>query len=387
MPGRHFLQLPGPTNIPDRVLRAMDRPTIDHRGPEFADLSRAVLRGLQGVFRTQSNVIVYPGSASGGWEAALVNTLSPGDRVLMFDHGFFAAQWRRVAERMGLVVDEVACDWRRGIDPALVHDKLASDTSHQFKAVAVVHNETSTGVTNRIADVGRVIADTAHPALFLVDVVSSLASIEYRHDDWGVVVTVAGSQKGLMLPPGLCFNAVSAKALEASKAAGLPKSYWNWEDMLAFNRDGFFPYTPATNLLFGLQEALVMLENEGLPNVFDRHHRLAEAARSAVDAWGLEFYCERPADRSDTLTAVLVPDGHDANRFRSIVRDRLDMSLGGGLGKLKGRLFRIGHLGDFNELMLSGTLSGIEMGLSLAGVPHEKGGVAAALEYLIGSVP
>ncbi len=383
MPGRHFLQLPGPTNVPDRILRAMARPTIDHRGPAFAELTQHILRGLQEIFRTEGHVVVYPGSASGGWEAALVNTLSPGDRVLMFNHGFFAHSWGRVAERLGLNVDMVDGDWREGIDPGAVHAKLAADARHQYKAVAIVHNETSTGVTSRVAEIGRAMRDTRHPALYLVDTVSSLASIDFRHDEWGVDVTVAGSQKGLMLPPGLSFNAVSEKALEKSKSAKLPKSYWNWDDILAFNRDGFFPYTPATNLLFGLQEALVMLREEGLERVFARHNRLAEATRLAVAAWGLELFCRDAEERSDTLTAVLMPDGHDADELRRVILDRFDMSLGGGLGKLKGQVFRIGHLGDFNPLMLAGTLSGVEMGLSLADVPHARGGVGAALSYLV----
>ncbi len=387
IPGRHFLQLPGPTNVPDRILRAMDRPTIDHRGPAFAELTHEILSGLRGVFQTEGEVLVYPASASGSWEAALVNTLSPGDRVLMCDHGFFAANWRGIAERVGLIVDVVEGDWRDAVDPGVVRAKLIADTAHAYRAVAVVHNETSTGVTSAVAPIGRVIAEVGHPALFLVDAVSSLASMDYRHDDWGVDVTVAGSQKGLMLPPGLSFTCVSDKALAANKSAALPRSYWDWEQMRAFNRDGFFPYTPATNLLFGLQESLRMLREEGFERVFRRHHRLAEATRRAVVAWGLEIFCREAEARSDTVTAVMMPDGHDANDFRRAVLDRLNMSLGGGLGKLKGHIFRIGHLGDFNDLMLAGTLSGIEMGLALAGVPHEPGGVEAALVYLVEHQP
>ncbi len=380
--GRHFLQIPGPTNVPDRILRAMGRPTIDHRGPEFAQLTREILSGLQKVFKTESPVVVYPGSGSGGWEAALVNTLCPGDAVLMFDHGVFASNWCRVATRLGLEVDFAPGDWRRAVDPAMVEEKLAGDRGRRYKAVAVVHNETSTGVTARVAQIREAIDRAKHPALFMVDVVSSLGSIDYRHDEWGVDVTVAGSQKGLMLPPGLTFNAVSEKALAAGGAATLPRAYWNWEDVLSFNESGFFPYTPATNLLYGLREALAMLDEEGLEHAFARHRRLADAARCAVGAWGLEPFCVEPCEFSDTVTAVLMPEGHDADRFRRAVLERFDMSLGGGLGKLKGKIFRIGHLGSFNDLMLAGTLSGIEMGLTVAGVPHQRGGVMAAIDLL-----
>lgn len=380
--GRHFLQIPGPTNIPDRVLRAMDRPIIDHRGPEFAELTKDVLAGLKTVLQTAGDVIVFPSSATGAWEAALVNTLSPGDRVLMFDRGVFAEKWREVAQRMGLTVEFVAGDWRRGVDPDLVVETLRADRQHAYKAVAVVHNETSTGVTNRIAAIRDAIDAAKHPALFMVDCVSSLGSIDYRHDEWKVDVTVAGSQKGLMLPPGLSFNAVSARALDASKSATLPRAYWHWDEMLRFNRDGFFPYTPATNMLFGLREALAMLKEEGFPQVFARHARLAEATRCAVSAWGLENFCTNAQEFSNTVTAVLIPDGTDADTLRKVILDRFDMSLGAGLGKLKGKVFRIGHLGDFNDLMLAGTLCGIEMGLKLAGVPHQPGGVGAALERL-----
>ncbi len=381
--GRHFLQIPGPTNVPDRILRAMDRPTIDHRSPEFAQLAKQVIKDLKTIFKTSAHVVIYPASGSGGWEAALVNTLSHGDKVLMFDHGFFAASWRDVAERLGLSVDFVAGDWRRGIDAAVVEEKLGADRHHAYKAVAVVHNETSTGVTNRIAEVRRAMDDLGHPALLMVDAVSSLGSIDYQHDEWGVDVTVAGSQKGLMLPPGLSFNAVSEKAVAASESAGLARSYWDWSKMLSFNRDGFFPYTPATNLLYGLLEAIAMLHEEGLDNVFARHDRLAEVTRCAITAWGLEIFCVEPTKFSSTVTAVLMPDGADADELRHMILERFDMSLGTGLGKLKGKVFRIGHLGDFNDLMLAGTLCGIEMGLLVAGVPYSKGGVASALELLV----
>jgi alanine-glyoxylate transaminase/serine-glyoxylate transaminase/serine-pyruvate transaminase len=383
--GRHFLHIPGPTNVPDRVLRAMDRPTIDHRGPEFARLTGEVLEGLRLVFQTSGPVIVFPSSGTGGWEAALVNTLSPGDRVLMFDHGHFAAGWAEVATRIGLDVDLVAADWRRGIDPGVVAERLAADDRHVYKAVAVLHNETSTGVTNDIAAVRAAIDGARHPALLLVDTVSSLGSMDYRHEEWGVDVTVTGSQKGLMLPPGLGFNAVSEKALAASRAARFGRSYWDWTPVLTANRNGFFPYTPATNLLFGLREALAMLREEGLHHVFARHCRLAEAARRAVGAWGLEIYCTDPKARSHSVTAVVMPDATDADAVRRVILDRFDLSLGTGLSKLKGRVFRIGHLGDLNELMLAGTLCGIEMGLEVAGVPVTRGGVAAALDYLLGS--
>jgi alanine-glyoxylate transaminase/serine-glyoxylate transaminase/serine-pyruvate transaminase len=380
--GRHFLQIPGPTNVPDRILRAMARPTIDHRGPEFARLGSEVLESLREVFQTSGPVIVYPASGTGAWEAALVNTLSDNAKVLMFETGHFATLWQKMALELGLRVDFVPTDWRRGADPAAIEDKLREDTRHEIQAVAVVHNETSTGVTSRIAEIRRAIDKAGHPALLLVDTISSLASIDYRHEEWGVDVTVAGSQKGLMLPPGLSFNALSEKAITASKSAGLRKSYWAWEPVLAANRNGFFPYTPGTNLLFGLREALLMLREEGLANVFARHARLAEAARRAVRAWGLEIVCANPAEYSNSLTAVHLPEGCNADEFRKLVLENFNMSLGNGLGKLQGRVFRIGHLGDFNELMLAGTLCGVEMGLSLFGVPFTKGGVAAALEYL-----
>lgn len=382
--GRHFLQIPGPTNVPDRILRAIDRPTIDHRGPEFGALGREVLSGLKQVFKTSGPVVIYPASGTGAWEAALVNTLSPGDRVLMFETGHFATLWRRLAERLGLDVDFVDGDWRHGVDPAQVEAKLAEDKAHRIKAVCMVHNETSTGVASRVAAVRKAIDGTGHPALFFVDTISSLASIDYRHEEWGVDVTVAGSQKGLMLPPGLSFNAISEKALAATKTARLPRSYWDWEDMLQPNQSGYFPYTPATNLLYGLREAVLMLLEEGLDRVFARHARHGEATRRAVRAWGLEVLCQRPEEYSGSLTAVLMPKGHDADAFRKQTLERYDLSLGNGLGKLQGRVFRIGHLGDFNDLMLSGTLAGVEMGLTTAGVPHSKGGVQVAMDYLSG---
>jgi len=384
--GRHFLQIPGPTNVPDRVLQAIAMPTIDHRGPEFALLGQEIIAGMKRVFQTEDTVVVYPSSGTGAWEAALTNTLSPDERVLMFETGHFATLWRQMATRLGLDIEFVPGDWRHGVDPALVEEKLVADKAHAVKAVCVVHNETSTGVTSRIAEVREAIDRAHHPALFMVDTISSLASIDYRHDDWKVDVTVAGSQKGLMLPPGLGFNAVSKKALAAHKTAKLPRSYWDWEAMLETGRTGFFPYTPATNLLYGLRESLKMLLNEeGLPAVFHRHARHAEAARRAVAGWGLEVLCADAREHSNSLTAVLVPGGYDADRLREIILEAFDMSLGTGLGRLRGKVFRIGHLGHFNDLMLSGTLAGVEMGLHRAGIPHRPGGVTAALEFL-GSV-
>ena len=380
--GRHFLQIPGPTNVPDRILRAIDMPTMDHRGPEFGKMGLEILAGLREVFQTRQPVVIYPASGTGAWEAALVNTLSPGDRVLMFETGQFATLWSKMAGRLGLNVEIVPTDWRRGVDPAFVEAKLKEDREHTIRAVCVVHNETSTGVTSRVAAVRAAIDAAGHPALYMVDTISSLASIDYRHDEWGVDVTVAGSQKGLMLPPGLSFNGVGEKALAASKSARLPKSYWGWEEMLAANKNGFFPYTPATNLLYGLREALAMLREEGLQNVYARHARHAEATRRAVRAWGLEIVCAVPAEYSNSLTAILMPQGHDADALRKIILEAYDMSLGTGLGKLAGKIFRIGHLGDFNDLALMGTLAGVEMGLLLANVPHRKGGVQAAMDYL-----
>jgi len=383
--GRHFLQIPGPTNVPDRILRAIDRPVIDHRGPEFARLGLEVLEGLKSVFQTRGPVVMYPASGSGAWEAAVVNALSPGDRVLMFETGHFSNLWRQIAERLGLQVEYVPGDWRHGVDPAAVEARLAEDKGRAIKAVMVVHNETSTGVTSRIAEIRRAIDAAGHPALFMVDTISSLASIDYRHDEWGVDVTVGGSQKGLMLPPGLSFNAVSAKALAANKTSRSARYYWDWQEMLKPNREGFFPYTPATNLIYGLREALLMLQDEGLINVFQRHQRHGEATRAAVRAWGLEIVCEDPREYSNSLTAVLMPEGHNADRLREIILENFDMSLGTGLSKLAGKVFRIGHLGSFNDLMLAGTLSGVEMGLQLAGVPHKPGGVRAAMEALVKS--
>jgi alanine-glyoxylate transaminase / serine-glyoxylate transaminase / serine-pyruvate transaminase len=380
--GRHFLQIPGPTNVPDRVLRAIDQPTIDHRGPEFGALGKAVIAGMKRVFQTRGDVVIYPASGTGAWEAALVNTLSPGDRVLMAETGHFASLWKRLAERLALQVEFVPGDWRHGADAGAIETRLRSDDTQAIKAVCIVHNETSTGVTSNVAAVRQALDRAGHPALLMVDTISSLASIDYRHDEWGVDVTVGGSQKGLMLPPGLSFNAIGPKALAASEKARLPRAYWDWKDMLASNANGYFPYTPATNLLYGLHEALDMLFGEGLANVFARHQRLAEATRRAVRAWGLEILCADAAEYSASLTAVLMPDGHNADAFRKIVLERFDLSLGQGLGKLSGKIFRIGHLGWFNDLMLCGTLAGVEMGLALAQIPHRKGGVDAAMGYL-----
>ena len=380
--GRHFLQIPGPTNVPDRVLRAMAKPTIDHRGPEFAQLTFEALEGLKQILKTSGTVVIYPSSGTGAWEASLVNTLSPGDRVLMFETGFFATQWKNVAVRLGLEVDFVPGDWRHGVDPHVVESKLTEDRKQSFKAVAVVHNETSTGVTSRIAEVRKAMDRAKHPALLMVDTISSLASIDYEQDEWGVDVTIGCSQKGLMLPPGLGLNGISEKALAVSKSARLPKSYWDWEAMIHINQSGFFPYTPATNLLYGLRESLHMLMEEGLENVFGRHKRLGEATRLAVKAWELELLCQNPEEYSSSLTAVLMPEGYDADAFRKLILEKFSLSLGNGLGKLAGKVFRIGHLGDFNDLMLAGTLSGIEMGLALARVPFSKGGITEALDYL-----
>jgi len=380
--GRHFLQIPGPTNVPDRVLRALAAPTIDHRGPEFAALARAVLSGLKPVFRTTGPVVAFPASGTGAWEAALVNTLSRGDRVIAFDTGHFAGLWSRMAGSLGLEVDLVPGSWRRGVDPALVHERLATDRTHAVRAVMVVHNETSTGVTSDVPAIRAAVDAAGHPALLLVDTVSSLASIDYRHDEWGVDVTVSCSQKGLMLPPGLGFNALGERALAASASAGLPRSYWDWQPMLAANADGHFPYTPPTNLLYGLREALAMLAEEGLENVLARHRRHAEATRLAVRAWGLEVLCQDPARYSSSLTAVLVGAGNDADEVRRVALERYDLSLGAGLGRLAGRVFRIGHLGALNDLMLAGTLCGIELSLARAGVGTGRGGVDAALTHL-----
>jgi alanine-glyoxylate transaminase/serine-glyoxylate transaminase/serine-pyruvate transaminase len=380
--GRHFLQIPGPTNVPDRILRAIDRATIDHRSSEFGELGTECLRGLKTVFQTQSPVILYPSSATGAWEAALVNTLSAGDRVLAFETGHFANLWSKVAFNLGLCVDLVPGDWRHGVNADHIGEKLSTDRNHEIKAVMVVHNETSTGVTSIVPAVRQAMDEAKHPALLMVDTVSSVGSIDYRHDEWGVDVAIGGSQKGMMLPPGLAFNAVSERAIEASKRSTLPKSYWRWTEMLANNAKGFFPYTPATGLLYGLHEAIEMLEAEGLPCVFARHARLAEATRVAVRHWGLEMVALDPSEYSNVVTALFLPEGFDEKALRSLILDKFNMSLGSGLGRLAGRAFRIGHLGDFNELMLAGTLAGVEMGLELAGVPHHPGGVNAALQFL-----
>jgi alanine-glyoxylate transaminase/serine-glyoxylate transaminase/serine-pyruvate transaminase len=381
--GRHFLQIPGPTNVPDRVLRAMNRPVIDHRGPEFAQLGTEVLEQLRGIFLTSGPVIMFPSSGSGAWEAAIVNTLSPGDRVLMFETGHFSSQWKQVAEKHGIQVEYVPGNWRRGADPAETENRLTADRQHVLKAVMVVHNETSTGAVSRIPEIRAAMDRAKHPALLMVDTISSLGSMDYRHQDWGVDVTIGGSQKGLMLPPGLSFNAVSEKALAANKTAKMHRYYWDWQEMLTPNRQGFFPYTPATNLLYGLREAITMLNEEGLQNVFARHARHGEATRAAIQAWGLEIVCENPAEYSNSSTAVFMPEGHDADRLRQVILENFDMSLGAGLSRLARRVFRIGHLGHFNDLMLMGTLSGVEMGLRLAGVPHNNGGVTAAMNSLM----
>jgi alanine-glyoxylate transaminase/serine-glyoxylate transaminase/serine-pyruvate transaminase len=382
--GRHFLQIPGPTNVPDRVLRAMDMPTIDHRGPEFAQLGLDVLAGCKAVFRTKNPVVIYPSSGTGAWEAAIVNALSPGDKVLMAETGHFATLWKNLAEKFKLEVDFLAGDWRRGAQPAEIEAHLLADRERRIKAVMVVHNETSTGVTSRIHEVRKAIDRAKHPALLLVDTISSLGSIEYEHDAWGVDVTVSCSQKGLMLPPGLGFNAVSEKALLAAKANQTSRSYWDWHEIIQQNKSGSWPYTPATNLLYGLKEAIKMLMEEGLDNVFARHLKLAAATRAAVRAWNLEILCQDPKEHSPILTAVVMPTGHDADHFRDVALKNYDMSLGAGLSKVKGKVFRIGHLGHFNELMLMGALSGVEMALDVAKVPHKAGGVLAAMEVLKG---
>jgi len=382
--GRHFLQIPGPTNVPDRVLRAMDYPTIDHRGPQFAEIGAKCLAGMKTIFKTDSHAVIYPASGTGAWESALVNTLQEGDLVLMVETGHFASLWHKMASRLGLETEFMATDWRRGVDPQQVEDRLRADTENKIKAVCIVHNETSTGSTSRVNEVRLAMDNAGHDALLLADTISSLASIDFRHDEWGVDVTVAGSQKGLMLPPGLSFNAVSEKALAVASKGGMRRSYWDWEEQIAANKDGAFPFTPATNLLYGLAEAIDMLHEEGLDNVFKRHDRHAAATRKAVQAWGLEVLCQEPKDYSSALTAVLLPDGHNADAFRAGVLQNFNMSLGNGLAKLAGKVFRIGHLGDFNDLMLLGTLSGVEMGLSLANIPHQKGGVDAAMNMLKG---
>jgi alanine-glyoxylate transaminase / serine-glyoxylate transaminase / serine-pyruvate transaminase len=382
-PGRHFLQIPGPTNVPDRILRAIDRPTIDHRGPEFAYLGRQCLEGMKPIFKTtQGEVFIFPASGTGAWEAAIVNTLSPGDQVLMMETGHFSRLWRDLAQKFGLIVDYVPGDWRHGIDAQVVAAKLSSDRERTIQAVMCVHNETSTGITSDIAAIRKAMDAENHPALLMVDTVSSLASIDYRHDEWSVDVAISGSQKGLMLPPGLGFNAASQRALAASARARLPRAFWSWEEMKGPNANGFFPSTPATNLLYGLREAIAMLQEEGLENVFQRHLRLSEATRRAVRAWGLELLCLNPTEYSPSCTAVLLPDGFAEAEFRSVVLHHYNLSLGAGLGKVAGRVFRIGHLGDLNDLMLCGALCGIEMGLARCGIPHHPGGITAAMEHL-----
>ncbi len=380
--GRHFLQIPGPTNVPDRVLRAMDRAVVDHRGPEFGEISKRVLEKLKTVFKTSQPVIMFPGSGTGAWEAAIVNTLNVGDKVLFFETGEFSIRWKEQAEKLKLDVDMVPGDWRYGVDPNVVAQKLSEDKDKKIKAVFVLHNETSAGISNDIAGIRKAIDSVNHPALFMVDTISSLGSMDYRHDEWKVDVTVGGSQKGLLLPPGLSFNAVSAKALEAYKNAKMTKHYWDWQAMIDANKTGYYPYTPATTLIYGLEEALDMLAEEGLDNVFARHARLAEATRLAVKAWGLEILCKNPAEYSNTLTTVLLPEGYDADNLRKTILDEYNMSLGASFRKVKGKVFRIGHLGDLNEIMLMGVLSGVEMGLTKAKVPFKAGGIMAALQYL-----
>jgi len=380
--GRHFLQIPGPTNVPDRVLRAMAAPTIDHRGPAFQELTQEILVGLGNVVQTRSPVVLFPASGTGAWEAALVNTLSPGNRVLMVETGHFATLWKQIATNYGLDVEFLAGDWRHGVNAAEIEARLVEDAAHAIKAVCIVHNETSTGVTSDVAAVRRALDSAHHPALLVVDTISSLASMDYQHDAWGVDVTVGASQKGLMLPPGLSFNALSEKALSASSSATLARSFWDWQPVLKANEQNFFPYTPATNLMYGLREALRMLLAQGLEHVFARHHRHAEATRCAVDAWGLELLCANPSEYSSSITAIMMPEGHDAEKVLRVVLERFDMSLGIGLSKLSGKIFRIGHLGDFNDLSLIGTLGGTEMGLVLAKIPHQPGGVTAALDFL-----
>ncbi|MGJ8569613.1 MAG: pyridoxal-phosphate-dependent aminotransferase family protein [Hoeflea sp.] len=380
--GHHFLQIPGPSSVPGRVLRAISAQTLDHRGPDFAKVGMQALNGLKTIFKTDRNVIIYPSSGTGAWEAALVNTLSPGDRVLMFETGHFATLWKQIAEKLKLKPEFIEGDWRGGADPDQIEAYLAEDKAHEIKAVCVVHNETSTGSVSPIAAIRKAIDNAGHPALFLVDTISGLASLEYNHDEWGVDVTVSGSQKGLMLPPGLSFNAVSEKAMVANKTAGLQRSYWDWADMVGPNKTGYFPYTPSTNLLYGLNEAIDMLHEEGLDNVFSRHQRHGRATRAAVRAWGLDVLCSKQGQESGVLTAVLMPEGHSADQFRAETLKHYNMSLGNGLSKVADRVFRIGHLGDFNDLMLMATLSGVEMGLKKADVPHNSGGVSAAMELL-----
>jgi len=381
--GRHFLQIPGPSAVPDRILSAIGQQTIDHRGPDFAKVGKRALDGMRSIFKTEENVFIYPASGTGAWEAALVNTLSPGDRVLMFETGHFATLWKKLAEKLGLKAEFIQGDWRGGADPDQIEAYLAEDKTHEIKAVCVVHNETSTGSVSPIAAVRQAIDNAGHPALYMVDTISGLASLDYQHDAWGVDVTVSGSQKGLMLPPGLSFNAVSKKAMTANKTAKLQRSYWDWAEMVGPNKTGYFPYTPATNLLYGLNEAVDMLHEEGLENVFARHKRHAAAARAAVAKWGLETLCATQGQESAVLTAVVMPDGHSADAFRAVTLEHYDISLGNGLSKVKDKVFRIGHLGDFNDLMLLATLAGVEMGLAKSNVPHTQGGVQAAMKMLV----
>jgi len=383
MPGKHFLQLPGPSNVPDRILRAMDYPTIDHRGPEFSDLANFCLEGIKTIFKTKFNVIIYPSSGTGAWEAALVNTIRENELVLMVETGHFASLWNKMALRLGIKTEFLETDWRRGVVPEKLFDRLQKDTKNQIKAVCVVHNETSTGCASRIEEVRKALNSANHEALLMVDSISGLASMEYKHDEWGVDITVSGSQKGLMLPPGLSFNAISDKALRIAKTSGMRRSYWDWEEQIEANKSGSFPYTPATNLLYGLKEAINMLHEEGLDNVFKRHEKHALATRAAVQAWGFENVCKEEKDFSNVLTAVMLPENHNADDLRKIILKNLNMSLGGGLSKLAGKVFRIGHLGDFNDLMLMGTLNGLEMGFEMAGIPYQKGGIAKATEILV----
>ena len=383
MPGKHFLQLPGPSNVPDRILRAMDYPTIDHRGPEFSDLANDCLEGIKTIFKTKSNVIIYPASGTGAWEAALVNTIRENELVLMVETGHFASLWNKMALRLGIRTEFLETDWRRGVVPEKLLDRLQKDTKNEIKAVCVVHNETSTGCASRIEEVRKALNSANHNALLMVDTISGLASMEYKHDEWGVDITVSGSQKGLMLPPGLSFNAISDKALRISKTSGMRRSYWDWEEQIDANKSGSFPYTPATNLLYGLKEAINMLHEEGLDNVFKRHEKHALATRAAVQAWGFENVCKEEKDFSNVLTAVMLPENHNADNLRKIILENFNMSLGAGLSKLAGKVFRIGHLGDFNDLMLMGTLNGLEMGFEMAGIPYQKGGITKATEILV----
>ena len=380
--GKHFLHVPGPTNIPDRILRAMDAPTIDHRGPKFAALSKSVLERIKLIFKSTDPVVIYPSAGTGAMEASLVNTLNEGDKIIMFETGEFARQWYQAAERFKINVDYISGDWRTGADPKIVKEKLLADKKNEIKAVLVTHNETSTGIKSRVEEIRKAIDEANHPALFMVDTISSLGSYNYEHQKWKVDVTVAGSQKGLMLPPGMSFNAISNKALEAYKNSKMPKSYFDWGQMLENNKSGFYPYTPATNLLYGLNESINMLLEEGLDNVFARHKRLADATRLAVEAWGLEILAKNPIERSDSITAILVPDGHDSDNLRKIIYDNYNMSLGTGLNKVKSKVFRIGHLGDLNDLSLMGALAGVEMGLKQSGIPYKSGGIMAAIDFL-----